>query len=398
MTNRIPTLFFYIRAGRNGKGIEMHFCLVVIEQQKIYALTFRVKHGTVTDSVFINDLSSLSYTSFDHVIFTGFFPGVIRRELEIPRQVGRRELPFSVQYKFVQNLPMDPNDVWWEYWVSNFNDSKLEYKICAASVEKNEFIKQLDLLNQNNIKIDKCILSSLLISSDIFPGIEKYGPPTPENFLAYMQQEKTDEYDKFVLSLGDDISLSAKSAFWVLLAFIKNGGCVDSVAMCDGMIPRDFQPVRYKFLRKINLILMLFAVIFASVVLVERSNRSYTHYEMIERQNSELREELKELQSRNLLLGTEEKLLKEYRDLNAGYGNLEDAILEATQKIPSYMWAKALRLSGNTLEITLESSKDDVNFYNTMKAGKLYELKNLRKNKIRGENYDYTVTLELLKK
>ena len=86
----------------------MQFCLVIIEQEKSYNLTFQAKHGTVANLLLRNDSSTLNYASFDHVILTGFFSGVIMRELEISRLAGRRELPASIQYKFVQNLPMNP--------------------------------------------------------------------------------------------------------------------------------------------------------------------------------------------------------------------------------------------------------------------------------------------------
>ncbi len=373
----------------------MRICLITIEQKQGLAFAFQFKRKAVSDCILHSDLSTLNYASYDHVILTGYFPGVIRRELEIPRQISRRELPASIQYKFVHNLPVDPNDVWWEYRIENPRESKSEYKICASSIEKNIFTEQLNFLNQNNIQIDKCILTPLLISGDLFPGIEKYFPPTPENFMAYLQQIKPDEYDKFVLSSKEDISLPVRLAFFAFLAYVQKSGNIDSIVAHENMVPRSIQPVRYRFVRKINLVLMLFAVLFASVVLIERSNRSYAHYEIIERENSDLRNELKELQTKNFHLAGEEKLLKEYQDLKAGYVGLEDVILEITQKVPSHMWVKALRFNNNTLELTIESSKDDINFYNTLKNGKLFELKNLKKNKIRGESFDYTVSLEL---
>lgn len=376
----------------------MRICMLIMEQHQVMALTIRAKRGAISDSILLNSIAEINFASYDHVLLTGFLPGTIQRRLEIPRQISRRELPASIQYKFAHNLPVDPNDVWWEYRILNSRDDKSEYKICASSIERNAFAEQLKYLDQNNVKIDKCVLTPLLISGDLFPGVEKFFPPTPENFFAYIQQTRSDEYAKFVLRLKEEISLPVKLAFFALQTFFQASGNVDLIVTSENMVPKNIQPERFRFLRRINLVLMFFAVLFASVVLIERSNRSYAHYEIIERENSDLRNELKELQTKNFFLAGEEKLLKEYQDTKAGYIGLEDVILEITQKIPSHMWIKALRFNNNTLELTIESSKDDINFYNTMKNGKLYELKNLKKNKIRGESFDYSVSLDLEKK
>ena len=358
------------------------------------ALSVTLKRDAVSDILLLNDLSQLNYSSYDHIYLTGFLPSVICRRFDISKQIRKKDLPNTLQYKFAYNLPLDPSEIWWWYRFLDSPDSD-EYKICAVSINKSEFTRQIELLEKNNVKVDQCILSSLLASDDIFPDISKSGVPTEENFAAYIRKNQAEKYDVFVRKLNADIPDTCKLAFFAMISFLSTPGATSSVFPGNDMMPRGILPVRYRLLRKINLILMLFGLIFASVVLIERSSRSYSHYEALERKNSALRVELKKLQARNFQLGEEEKLLKEYHDLRVGCAGLENVLLEMTQKIPSYMWVKAFRISNNTLEMTIESSKDDINFYSTLKKGKLYELKNLRKNRGRSESFDYTVTLEL---
>lgn len=378
----------------------MKLCVIGAGGEQYTAFSFQLGRDNLPKTTVLGNPAELNYSSYDHVLLIGFFPTVITRDdIKIPRQIGRRDLTASVQYKFAHNLPVDPNDIWWEYRVKNAQVQNTEYEICASSINKDEFAKQIAFLEKSGIKIDQCILTPLLISEDIFPGIGKFGSPVQENFFDYIQKEQSSEYGNFVRTLNADIPDSVKLSFFAFYMFARASKAnIGSIVSSEGMIPGSMRPERYKFLRKINLILMLFAIIFASVVLIERSNRSYAHYETLEQENSKLRQELKELQTQSFRLAEEEKLLKEYRDSNIGYAGFEELLLEITQKIPSYMWVKSFRLSGNTLELTVESTKDDVNFYNTMKSGKLYELKNLRKNKGRGDGFDYSVTLELVAK
>lgn len=373
----------------------MRLCLIAFHETKGYVLLVQVKRKCLDFAVHA-EWSAPDCLFCDHILFTGFLPTVITRNFALPRQVGRKELTGSIQYKFAQNLPVAPEDIWWEYRILNAKEKDADYRVRAASVDKDEFKKHMMLLRQNNAEIDQCILTPLLLEEELFPGISQYGPPLLENFAGYVHEKKAAEYENFIKSLKTELPESVSLSFFALVCFIEKYGKTDSIIPCSGMVPDDIRPVRYRSLRRLTLALAILTMIFAAALLVERGKHSYVHYQKIEQENDALRKQLRGLQAENFRLTAKEKMLNEYRDLKAGYAELENLLLEITQKIPSYMWVKSFRLSGNSVEMMVESSKDDINFYNTMKRGALYELKNLRKNKGRGDGFDYSVTLELV--
>lgn len=372
----------------------MRLCLIAFHDSKGYVLLVQVKRNKCLHFAIHAEWNELDCLFCDHILFTGFLPTVITRNFELPRQVGRKELTGSIQYKFAQNLPVEPDGIWWEYRILNSKAKGADYQIRAVSVEKDEFNKCLMLLRQNNVKVDQCVLTPLLLDEELFPGISQYGPPLPENFSSYVHEKKAVEYENFTRNLKAELPESVGLSFFALICFVEKYK-PDSVIPCSGMIPDDIRPVRYRSLRRLTLALAVLTMIFAAILLVDRGKHSYVYYQKIEQENDVLRKQLRSLQAENFRLAEKEKLLNEYRDLKAGYPELENLLLEITRKIPSYMWVKSFRLSGNSVEMMVESSKDDINFYNTMKSGALYELKNLRKNKGRGDGFDYSVTLEL---
>ncbi len=344
----------------------MRFCLISSEMEHLTACSFAVGNFHVSDLLF-HEQAQLPFSTFDRVLLAGFFPGVITRDFTLDRQIPKRDIPDAVKYKFTQNLPVDSEEVAWQYRI--YGETGTEYRIRATAIGKAELAKLLRELAGKEIKLDMILLLPLILTEDIFPGIDDMGAPTEQNFKAF----------------------STRSPVPAFLEKAK----IDSIVSCAGMVPENMRPVRYRALKRINRTVAALAVIAAAFVIFSHWDRSYAEWKRIENENRQLTAELRELQRRNLKLNGDEKLLNSYREANAGYPQLELLLQELTQKVPDYMWVKSFRLSGNAADLVLESAKDDINFYNTMKDGKFYELRNLRKNKSKEDRVDYTLTLGL---
>ena len=59
------------------------------------------------------------------------------------------------------------------------------------------------------------------------------------------------------------------------------------------------------------------------------------------------------------------------------------------------MWIDSFRFSNGTLELSVKSEKDDINFYKNLKEASRYKLVNLRKNRATQGKTEYSVTLKV---
>ena len=122
---------------------------------------------------------------------------------------------------------------------------------------------------------------------------------------------------------------------------------------------------------------------------------SYQIYSQLKTQNKTLSQRIRELQRETLRVNEEVQLLQRYDELNPGHPDLRPVLLEVTQKIPSYMWIDSFRFSNGTLELSVKSEKDDINFYKNLKEASRYKLVNLRKNRATQGKTEYSVTLKV---
>ncbi len=360
--------------------------------------------GDVRGSIVLKGKNSSVHTSevqtkhemFELVIVIAFLSDCIVRDIILPGDLKTKDIANAVQFKFVNSLPVDSPGIVWQYRLIQKDEKG--YHIRAAAIEQDIHTKLLEQIKENHILADEIILAPLLLTEDIFPGITEYGPPRLANFKDYLDHEENEAYRRFAEQAKLSMENLNSCSLFAMYKYCEKEKNIGKIKNLDEMVPVKLRPVRYKMLRRLNVFILLIALALCCVIVYNQWDRSYKKFKYLEQENRILTEQLKVLHKQSLKMAENEKSLKAYEDLQSGYPGLENVLLEITSKIPSHMWVKTFRYSNGLLDIAVESKKDDVQFYNIMKEGKLYELTNLRKNKGRDEQVEFTITMKLARR
>ena len=332
-------------------------------------------------------------SDFDHYILSGFYSSCIVREITVPRQVKRRDIPDAVLNEFFSKLPT--TSVFWQYQIISSATKTEDYVIRCCAINKDTFSPILKKLTESNIKLDSVIFSPLMLSDAVFPEISNYGSPTLKNFKNYTKKYLNDEFDTFcskhpLTNSDEDMQLS----LFATIRYLAHSKEWSQVHNPPDLLPETVKPTRFQKLHKLNVLLITATIFFISSIAYKQYQYSNNEYKHIKQQNSQLKNELKELRLKLGQVNNKVALLESYDELNAGNALFALSFCELTEKIPPHMWAKSFRMVNNSINLTLESSKDDVNFYNVLKGGKHYNLVNLRKSRAEKNKFNYTVTVE----
>lgn len=338
-------------------------------------------------------------TTFDYIVFLGFLDKTIRRVVMSDPGLKQRDLPSFIEFGFIQDLPLAPDDVWWQYRILHSSAKSDFFQICTIAINKTEIARILEGLSENNLRVDNVLSAKLFLTNDLFPELSTGNEIDFDAVKQYMLQHEQAAFREFLNEIDSSGKLSGKNAvaIYAFLKFLKTSGHFSDIYSCPGLVPSEIQPVRCQTLRRIYLFFAAVVAVLCGIVLWGRFDRSYVEYQKIEKTNEELSRQLSSLQKQNMLANKQKKILKQYADLKVGSSEMIKMILELTQKIPSYMWVKSFNMPNSSGVVTLKlvSAKDDSNFYRSMIDGKTYILKNLSKSRGREQSVEYTLTLEL---
>lgn len=376
----------------------MRVCIISHEASAWAGMTSLIKKGKVEQVCCYSCLEDINFSDIDIIVFVGFVMTTVVRELQLPAESRMRDLPGSVEYQFVRQLPFDTTESpYWEF-IPLPRKSKVEpYPIRAAAVSVCEHQKQMELLNQRGVKIDQFFLTPLLFCDQFFPGSDKYAPPQKQEIVNYFSTEQVPGFENFSRECAQNqiVDSILQINLFVARQFLCASNGKTNLYMSSGMLPENLRPSRCHTLKRINFTLCGILLLCIGIQAYRHINHSWQTYSQLKKQNKVLQQQVRQLQQETLRVNQEIELLKHYYEVNPGHPDLRPVLREVSQKIPSYMWVESLRFANGVLELSVKSEKDDINFYKNLKEASRYKLVNLRKNRAMQGKTEYSVTLKV---
>ncbi len=377
----------------------MRICVVSQEASVWAALTCSIKKHRAVQRIFCTDPGAVRYADCDLIVFTGFIGTTVVREFEIPGECRQRDIPGAVEYQFIKMLPYEDSSekTAWEFLLFPRKKRNEPFSVRAAVVSATELSRQLEPLRQRDIRIDQVALTPIFFSKFLFSGAERYGPPRKQEIIRYFSSESVPGFDDFTKECVQNgiLDPALQINLFITQYYFSHyhHDCV--FYMNSEMNPEPLRPQRCIRLKRLNFALCAILLIVVVTLICRKFSFSYGVYSALATRNQELAQTVQKLQRENQKVNEDIQLLKRYYELNPGNSDLRPVLQEITRKIPSYMWVDSLRFSNGILDLSVKSSKDDINFYNNLKDATHYKLINLRKNRALQEKVEYSVTLKV---
>ena len=149
----------------------MRICIISHESSAWGAVSCTIKKHRAVQSQFYSAPDMIRFSDFDLIVYIGFFPTAIVREIQIPAECKQRDIPNSVEYLFVRMLPhgdpAEPNC--WEFIPLPAKQKNDPHSIRAASVSPAAFQEQVENLQQRGVKIDQIFLTHFFFVTSSSP-------------------------------------------------------------------------------------------------------------------------------------------------------------------------------------------------------------------------------------
>lgn len=233
----------------------MRVCIISHEASVWAGMTCLIKKGKAEEVCCCTSLEDINYSDIDIIVFVGFISTTLVRELRLPAESKIRDLPGSVEYQFVRQLPFDTSELlYWEFIPLPRKSKEDPYPIRAAAVSRCEYQKQVELLNQRGVKIDQFFLTPLIFCEPFFSNSAAYAPPHKQEIVNYFTKEKVAEFSKFVAMCKQHQILDQVlqiNLFMVQQYFCQTQGR-STLYMSEGMLHEQLRPTRCRQLKRIN--------------------------------------------------------------------------------------------------------------------------------------------------
>ena len=238
-------------------------------------------------------------------------------DIEIPGGVERKNIELVLNNELSYLLPLNFDEVCWGYKQNSEN----HFSVCV--LKKERFDSILTIVSQNSLFCDVIC------------------PVLPETL--------PDDLRKFV-----PVTLT---------------------------IPKENRPVRNKTSRILYFLLLLISVTMCGFIFWSKYSTFQKEYTVLKSATADKNRQFKQIQSDFGKLSTEKELLDQIKGLNLKMNSLLPLLHELNTMLPKHMWITNYVQHGNTIDLTIQSSQDEPNFYRHLSQAKSFKIVNLRKSR-----------------
>lgn len=157
--------------------------------------------------------------------------------------------------------------------------------------------------------------------------------------------------------------------------------CVKTFSPVSMQIPKDIRPVRNKFSKAIYWLLVAIAIFLLAAVYVEKYNffsKENLQLSTVITQNTKV---FRSIQQDLGNLSKEKELFDKISNLKLNLQPALPLLQELSQMLPGHMWIINYVQHGEIIDITIESSKDEPNFFRHLSGAKNFKIISLRKSR-----------------
>ena len=273
----------------------------------------------VSDGKLCKDLErSKFYACFPEIIFLAAeCSDLMIYDIEIPRCVERKNIELVLNNELSYLLPLEPDEVRWGYK----HNSENHFSVYV--LKKDRFDSILTIVSKDDLVCD--------VICPVQPGT------LPDNL------------QKFI-----PVTLS---------------------------VPKENRPVRNKTSRVLYFLLLAISVIIYGLVFWGKYSAFQKEYSVLRSETTAKNRQFKQIQNEFGKLSSEKELLDQLNALNLKLDSLLPLLLELNAMLPKHMWITNYVQHSNTVDLTIQSSQDEPNFYRHLSQAKSFKIVNLRKSR-----------------
>ena len=146
-------------------------------------------------------------------------------------------------------------------------------------------------------------------------------------------------------------------------------------------ISKENRPVRNKTSRILYFLLLVISVTICGFILWGKYSTFQKEYTVLKSETADKNRQFKQIQSEFGKLSLEKELLDQVKGLNLKMDSLLPFLHELNTMLPKHMWITNYVQHGNTIDLTIQSSQDEPNFYRHLSQAKSFKIVNLRKSR-----------------
>lgn len=146
-------------------------------------------------------------------------------------------------------------------------------------------------------------------------------------------------------------------------------------------IPKDNRPVRNKTSRILYFLLLAISVVMYGLVFWGKYSAFQKEYSVLKSETTAKNRQFKQIQNEFGKLSSEKELLEQVNALNLKLDSLLPLLQELNAMLPKHMWITNYVQHSNTVDLTIQSSQDEPNFYRHLSQAKSFKIVNLRKSR-----------------
>ena len=244
-------------------------------------------------------------------------PDLMIYDIEVPNGVERKNIESVLKNELSYLLPLELDDVRWGYKHNSGNH------FSVYVLKKESFESILTTISKNNLVCDI------------------FCPVLPETL--------PDDLQKFV-----PITLT---------------------------IPKENRPVRNKTSRILYFLLLVISVAICGFLFWGKYSTFQKEYSVLKSATADKNRQFKQIQSDFGKLSSEKELLDQIKASNLKLDSLLPILHELNSLLPKHMWITNYVQHGNTIDLTIQSSQDEPNFYRHLSQAKSFKIVNLRKSR-----------------
>lgn len=253
----------------------------------------------------------------DVIWFAAACPDLMIYEIEIPGGVDRKNIELILGNELSYRLPLELEDVRWGYRHGPDN------RFLVYVLTRKRFDSILTVISKNDFTCD---------------------------FFCPLPQEKVpDEQDRII-----PVSLS---------------------------IPKENRPVRNRTSRILYFLLLLLSLAMFGSILWEKYGNFQREYNNLKSMTSNKGREFKQIQDEFGKLSAEKELSDQISGLGLNLDSLMPTLCELNVMLPKHMWITNYVQHSNVIDITIQSSQDEPNFFRHLSSAKTFKIVNLRKSR-----------------
>ncbi len=336
----------------------MHFGIIEINRDGELA----TKTGSVSRRGVYLDADEVwrDASSLDVIGLVADTPSTVIHDVVLPAPLKGRNLESALAYELESRLPIPMDQVFWGY--RRYGRDNTRFRLFA--IRKTVVDALLARVREANLSCD------YFVPGQVFNDAEPMSREWLDNERNFSPAER-------------------------VLRYLPSDPAVKNLSLLrEAVIPADIRPVRHRRWKRLYQLLLGLLLVAAFGVLWNRYERFSEDYDTLTERRQQLEHDLEEAAATTRTLVQAKELARKITENKIGSTAVLPLLADLSERLPEYMWLAGYTQSGDMIELTIMSTKDDPDLPRTLSKSTIYQFINQRKT-TRPEDQSTTFTVKL---